>query len=224
MSSYSEAEGVLLSTSTSPVGSSYVSSDEVEESATRDNLEDDVLDENLGKELVIPHMQRRLTSPATRLSRSVIYDMKTILRDQNNQQPTPRQSTATQDRCYKCPRSKDRKVPPTCDLYTEIKDIFYQDFALVLSRIKPQQDIIIAGDLNARVKSREDDDVVGRFAENIEDDSGEQFIELFKQYKLKLTNTDFAHKDIHSYTWERPLLGQKSTIEYVFTKKHQILE
>lgn len=62
----------------------------------------------------------------------------------------------------------------------QIKDLFYEELSSVISKIKPHQDIIIAGDLNANVMSREDDDVVGKFAQNVENDSDKRLIEIYK--------------------------------------------
>ena len=79
-----------------------------------------------------------------------------------------------------------------------IKDQFNEGLANVINKTRKHEDIIVAGDLNARVKSMSDDDVVGRFAEEIENTNGERLIELCNQYQLQLTNTRFAHKNIHS--------------------------
>lgn len=89
----------------------------------------------------------------------------------------------------------------------------------MINKTRKHEDIIVAGDLNARVKSMSDDDVVGRFAEEIENTNGERLIELCNQYQLQLTNTRFAHKNIHRYTWERPSMRQKSIIDYIITKQ-----
>ena len=105
----------------------------------------------------------------------------------------------------------------------QIKDQFYGKLSNIILNIKRHHDIIIAGDLNARVKKQNDSDIVGQFAEDIQNDSGERLIELCSQHNLKLTNTWYAHKDIHRYTWERISMQQKSIIDYVIVKKHQIL-
>ena len=100
----------------------------------------------------------------------------------------------------------------------ETKDKFYEELNHAILNIKTGYDIIIAGDLNAKVKSQQSSEIVGKYAETVENDNGERLLQLCSQYQLKLTNTFFAHKDIHRYTWERPSLNQKSIIDYVIVK------
>ena len=79
-----------------------------------------------------------------------------------------------------------------------IKEQFNEQLSNILNKIKNHQDIIVAGDLNARVKSQINNQVVGEFAEEIENNNnGDRLIDLCNQYKLQLTNTKFAHKMIH---------------------------
>lgn len=102
----------------------------------------------------------------------------------------------------------------------QTKDQFYGTLSDILSRAKGHQDIIVAGDLNARIKGQEDSNVVGKFADELQNDSGNRLIEISSQYKLQLANTCFAHKDIHRYTWERPSMQQRSIIDYIIVKQN----
>lgn len=86
-------------------------------------------------------------------------------------------------------------------------------------RIKPCQEIIIAGDLNARVGSQENSRVVGRYGEEVVNDSGLRLIELCELNCLRMLNSFYPHKLIHRYTRERPSLQQKSNIDYVITRQ-----
>ncbi|XP_030757469.1 craniofacial development protein 2-like [Sitophilus oryzae] len=99
-----------------------------------------------------------------------------------------------------------------------IKDDFYEDLNHVISGIRTSYDIIIAGDMNARVKSRENNEIVGKYAEEVENDSGEMLLELCSEHQLKLMNTYFPHKDIHRFTGERPSLNKKSIIDYIIAR------
>lgn len=101
----------------------------------------------------------------------------------------------------------------------QTKDQFYEQMSDIIMTVKKHQDIILAGDLNARIKKMYDSDVVGKYAEEVQNDSGERLLEMCNQYNLTITNTYYAHKDIHRYTWERPSLQQKSIIDYIITKK-----
>ncbi|KAK4875361.1 hypothetical protein RN001_011783 [Aquatica leii] len=95
-------------------------------------------------------------------------------------------------------------------------------YSVSYSNLPPIQDIIIAGDLNGRVKSHEKSDVVGKFAEETENNNRKRLLEWCYENELKLMNTFFEHKDIHWYTWERTSLQQKSIIDYVITKQKTI--
>lgn len=108
---------------------------------------------------------------------------------------------------------------PNDDATQQIKDQFYWCLSQELNRIKGHQDIIIAGDFNARVGSREQDEVVGKYGENTINGSGEHLIEFCNQFNLKILNSHFPHKHIHRYTWERPTLQQKSIIDYIITRQ-----
>jgi hypothetical protein len=60
----------------------------------------------------------------------------------------------------------------------------------------------LAENLNARVGSRNLDEVVGRFGETTV--NGDIIINAYKQHDLRICNTFFEHKNIHRYTWEKP--------------------
>ncbi|KAF2879646.1 hypothetical protein ILUMI_26524 [Ignelater luminosus] len=94
----------------------------------------------------------------------------------------------------------------------QAKNEFYECLTDVLRDIESYHDIIIVGDLNARIKSQKGSQRVERYAED-----GERLTELCSQYQLKLANIFFAHKDIHR--WERPALQQKSVIDYIIVKQ-----
>lgn len=69
-----------------------------------------------------------------------------------------------------------------------------------IQNVLNKQQIIIPGDLNARVGRRISDNVVGRFGEKVVNYSGEKLIEFCKQHELQLTNSHFNHKEIHRLT------------------------
>lgn len=108
---------------------------------------------------------------------------------------------------------------PTDNAQRHLKDKFYNQLSHVLSNTKAHLEIIVAGDLNGRIKGKKGDDVVGGFADEEENDNGERLLELCNQYQLKITNTFFSHKDIHRYTWERPSMNQRSIIDYIIVKQ-----
>lgn len=108
---------------------------------------------------------------------------------------------------------------PTEGSNIQIKDSFYEEISSILSKTKKHTDIILAGDINAKLKCETGNKVVGKFAEGEYNDSGERIVELCNQYQLKIANTFFQHKEIHRYTWERPSMNQKSILDYIIVKQ-----
>lgn len=71
--------------------------------------------------------------------------------------------------------------------------------------------------------SEEMDEVIGRHGETTRNDNGKRLIQLCKEHEYKITNTYFAHKDVHKYTWEHPTKSLKSIIDLILVKqKHKI--
>ncbi|CAG9759568.1 unnamed protein product [Ceutorhynchus assimilis] len=82
-----------------------------------------------------------------------------------------------------------------------------------------QRELILLGDLNARAGRSRESDIVGRYGEETQNNNGLRLIELCEQYKLKILNGFFNHKDIHRYTWHQDTRGLKSIIDYVIIKQ-----
>ena len=76
----------------------------------------------------------------------------------------------------------------------------------LLAKIKPHQEVILAEDVYGKIKEQEDNMVVGRFADEIQNDIGDWLIEIYTQYSMQITNTRFAHEDIHRYSRKRSYL------------------
>lgn len=108
---------------------------------------------------------------------------------------------------------------PTNDTMDAVKDTFYDTLDDILQGIKKHQQLILAGDLNARVGSRQNDEVVGQYGEIRVNDNGERLINICKQHELKINNSFYNHKEIHRYTWEKPSLNQKSILDYIITRQ-----
>ncbi|XP_044745199.1 craniofacial development protein 2-like [Coccinella septempunctata] len=108
---------------------------------------------------------------------------------------------------------------PTDDSTQQLKDDFYADLSGILDAIPHHREVILTGDLNARVGSRFDHDVVGQFCEICVNNSGEMLVNFCAQSSLKILNGFFEHKKIHRYTWERPSLHQKSVLDYFICRQ-----
>lgn len=84
----------------------------------------------------------------------------------------------------------------TDDSTTLIKDNFYWDILRILDTIKSHQDIILAGDLNAMVGSRQNDTVVGKFGEAIVNESGGR-LQTIRSTDIEFLFFTQEHPQIH---------------------------
>jgi hypothetical protein len=89
------------------------------------------------------------------------------------------------------------------------KESFFEAMTNELNRVKNSLEVFRAGDFIGRVGVRNSSEVVGRHGETCQNDNGERLIDLCAQFKLRITNMFFKHKDIHKFTWERPSMNQK---------------
>ncbi|XP_045474908.1 craniofacial development protein 2-like [Harmonia axyridis] len=108
---------------------------------------------------------------------------------------------------------------PSNDSTQQLKDEFYADLSGISNALPHHPEVILTGDLNARVGSRFDHDVVGQFGEICVNNSGETLMDFCTQNFLKILNGFFEHKKIHRYTWERPSLHEKSVLDHFICKQ-----
>jgi exonuclease III len=89
---------------------------------------------------------------------------------------------------------------PTNDATVKEKDDFYEMLTAQMDIVRSNQELILMGDLNGKVGSRRNDDVVGMHGETEVNDNGDRLISLCTQYNLKISNTFYDHKNIHKFT------------------------
>lgn len=106
------------------------------------------------------------------------------------------------------------------DASADVKETFFENLSEQLEKVNLIHEIILIGDLNSRV-GNVDDDVVGRFGEEIKNDNGNRLINLCREKEYIIANTIFSHKNIHKYTWENPTRGLKSIIDLIIVKKNR---
>ena len=106
---------------------------------------------------------------------------------------------------------------PNEDASKEEKDDFLNQLQLAVDNVKPNQEVMILGDLNARVGNKGDANfnVIGKEGEIAETENGEKLIEFCIRNKLKIANTFFKHKDIHKWTRVAETRGERSIIDYI---------
>ncbi|KAF2902085.1 hypothetical protein ILUMI_04098, partial [Ignelater luminosus] len=110
---------------------------------------------------------------------------------------------------------------PTDDCPRLTKDEDYDNLTDIVDESSQKEEIMLTGNMNARVGSMTDYQVVGQFGKNNINISGELLIEYCTQHSLEILNGFNKHKLIHRYTWKRPRpsFGQKSIIDYFTTKQ-----
>ncbi|XP_030749716.1 craniofacial development protein 2-like [Sitophilus oryzae] len=113
---------------------------------------------------------------------------------------------------------------PNDDATQLIKDAFYDQLNETISRAGNQRETIVMGDLNARVGSNTNSNIVGRHGENTLNNNGQRLIELCEQHKQKILNGFFQHKDIHKYTWHEETRQLKSIIDYIIVKQRSFIK
>lgn len=113
---------------------------------------------------------------------------------------------------------------PTDDADCDIKDTFYRKLTEVLNDIPPRKELILMGDLNARVGRTENNEIIGRYGEDIRNESGQRLIDLCETQDLKILNGYFPHKEIHKFTWTQTNRNLKSIIDYVIQRQNSKLK
>ncbi|XP_035226378.1 uncharacterized protein LOC118198735 [Stegodyphus dumicola] len=103
------------------------------------------------------------------------------------------------------------------------KEIYHNKLWYVMKDIDDEAEVVILGDTNARVGRCTSSDIVGKYGESRMNDNGDKLIELCSEFKLKIQNTFFRHKDVDKYTWYACGRNTKSIIDYCITKQTSAL-
>ncbi|XP_056009526.1 craniofacial development protein 2-like [Ostrea edulis] len=95
---------------------------------------------------------------------------------------------------------------PTNDAEEEIKDYFYEQLQMVVSKVPQHDMMLMIGDLNAKVGADNTDckRSMGKHGCGIRNDNGERLIDFCLNNNLVIGGTIFPHKDIHKLTWKSP--------------------
>ena len=106
---------------------------------------------------------------------------------------------------------------PNEDAAKEHIDAFYNELQIVIDRTKTNQEVMILGDLNARVGNNAESccGVIGKEGENTVSPNGERLIDLSIRNNMKIANTFFKHKDAHKWTRVVEERGERSIIDYI---------
>lgn len=111
---------------------------------------------------------------------------------------------------------------PNEDASKEDREEFYEQLQIIIDSTKPKQEILILGDLNAKVGNKKDSyfGVIGKEGESVESPNGELLLDLCIRNNLKIANTFFKHKDIHKWTRVSETRNEKSIIDYIIVSNY----
>ena len=119
------------------------------------------------------------------------------------------------------PNGRDIKLliayGPNEDANKEEKDIFENDLQLAAEKLKNRQELMVLGDLNARVGNNVETSsgAVGKEGETTTSPNGKRLIDFCLKNNMKVANTFFPHKNVHKYTRVNEERNEKSIIDYV---------
>ena len=119
------------------------------------------------------------------------------------------------------PKDRDIKLliayGPNEDATKEDKDSFENNLQLSAENLKPNQELMVLGDLNARVGNNVETafGVIGKEGEETISPNGERLLDFCLRNNMKIANTFFPHKNIHKYTRENEDRSEKSIIDYI---------
>lgn len=100
---------------------------------------------------------------------------------------------------------------------TELSKEFYETLQRAVQRINPREDVVIAGDLNAKVGRVKISKTVGTNGAGEVNSNGRMLIDFCVYHNLRILNTFFKQKECHKYTWSSR--GLTSIIDYVIARE-----
>ena len=97
---------------------------------------------------------------------------------------------------------------PGSEKCEEDRTRFWNELSDCVRKVRGNANVVVLGDLNARVGDVEIDNVIGMHGVPGVNDSGEQLVGLCMEHELVIGNTWFRKKDINKYTWVRVSNGR----------------
>jgi len=79
---------------------------------------------------------------------------------------------------------------------------FYRELQKSVDKIPKKENIILAGDFNARIGNQPIPECIGTYGEQVTNYNGAALRDFCAFNKLKVTNSFYRHKNIHKFTWE----------------------
>ena len=92
---------------------------------------------------------------------------------------------------------------------------FCEDLQDLLELTPKKDDLIIIGNLNAKVGSQGIPGVTGKFSLGVQNEAGQRLIEFCEENTLVITNTLFQQHKRRLYTWTSPDGQYQNQIDYI---------
>ena len=88
----------------------------------------------------------------------------------------------------------------------ELREDFYTTLESIIRKIPTRDEIIVAGDFNAKTGSgyKNFKENMGQYGKGQINSSGQRLLEMCRKSEMHLTNTIFKHKMCHRSTWTAP--------------------
>ena len=114
---------------------------------------------------------------------------------------------------------------PGSERSEEEREHFWSSPSEFIESFGEQCNVVVLGDLNARVGDVVVEDVVGRYGVPGRNDSGENLIGLCMERELVVGNTLFKKRDIHKYTWVKMAHGavvERALMDFVLISRRVV--
>ena len=125
---------------------------------------------------------------------------------------------------------------PVSKKHPEMREEFYNNLEATIRKVSNRDELIIAGDFNAKTGSAYKDypDNMGPYGIGIYNSNGAELLDLANRHELIISNTMFKHKLAHVTTWESNLRRTdtdrrnpyRNQIDYILVQtkhKHKVI-
>ena len=113
---------------------------------------------------------------------------------------------------------------PTMTNSDETKEAFYDELQKILTKVPPEDDLILLGDFNARVGNDTSSwpKVLGKHLPGKNNSNGLLLLTLCSEHELVITNSVFQQSNNRKGTWRHPRSKDWHTLDYVITRQRDI--
>ena len=104
----------------------------------------------------------------------------------------------------------------------EVVENFWNCLSVCVESLKKKNNVVVLGDLNARVGSEVMEGICGKYGVAGRNESGDLFLNICREHELVVGNTFFKKRLINKYTWERVNVGKvvdRALMDYVVIEK-----